>query len=83
VEALQLLSNTQSHWTSGSTVCSPPRWAAVHAPGMHLQWEPGSPVSDVSLQVQIIMEPSPRTLNAKFEIFRLPLSDTVLMVSAT
>ncbi len=35
VEALQLYSNTQSHWSSGSTVCFPPSRAAVRVPGMH------------------------------------------------
>ncbi len=40
VEALQLHSNTQSHWSNGSTVCSLPRGAAVRIPGTHphLQW---------------------------------------------
>jgi hypothetical protein len=40
VEALQLHSNTQSLWSSGSTVCSLPGGAAVHVPGLHshLQW---------------------------------------------
>jgi hypothetical protein len=40
VEALQLHSNTQSHWSSRSTVCIPPRGAVVRVLGMHphLQW---------------------------------------------
>jgi hypothetical protein len=35
VEALQLHSNTQSHWSSGSTVCFPPGRADVCVLGMH------------------------------------------------
>ncbi len=40
VEALQLHCNTQSHWSSWSTVCFPPKGAAVCLLGMHphLQW---------------------------------------------
>jgi hypothetical protein len=40
VEAQQLHSNTQSHWSSGSTVSFLPRMATVCLPGMnpHLQW---------------------------------------------
>jgi hypothetical protein len=40
VEALQVHTNTQSHWSSGSTIRFPPRGAAVRIPGMHphLQW---------------------------------------------
>ncbi len=40
VEALQLHSNTQSHWSSGSTISLPPMGAAICIPGMypHLQW---------------------------------------------
>ncbi len=36
VELMQSHTNTQSHWSSGSTVCFPPRGAEVHVPGMHL-----------------------------------------------
>jgi hypothetical protein len=41
VEALQLHSNTQPHWSSGSTICSLPRGAVVRVPGMYslLQWK--------------------------------------------
>jgi hypothetical protein len=51
VEALQLHSNTQSHWSSGSTVSFPP--GRVLGSGSCLGdaptiLEPGSPVSDVS-----------------------------------
>ncbi len=35
VEALQLHSDTQSHWSSGSTVCLLPRGSAVHIQGIH------------------------------------------------
>jgi hypothetical protein len=35
VEALQFHSTTQSHWSSGSTVCFPSRGSAVCVPGMH------------------------------------------------
>ncbi len=40
VEALQLHSNAQSHWSSCSIVCSPPSGRAVHVPRIHphLQW---------------------------------------------
>jgi hypothetical protein len=40
MEELQLYSNTQSHWSSGSTVCFPPRVTVVCIPRMHphLQW---------------------------------------------
>jgi hypothetical protein len=40
VEVLQLHSYTQSHWSSGSTICFLPRGAVVHVLGMHphLQW---------------------------------------------
>jgi hypothetical protein len=40
VEALQLHSNTQSPWSSGSTVCFPSGGTAVCIPEMHphLQW---------------------------------------------
>ncbi len=40
MEGLQPHSNTQSQCSSGSTVCFPPRGAAVYVPGMHphLQW---------------------------------------------
>jgi hypothetical protein len=37
VELLHSHAATQSHWSSGSTVCFPPRprWKAVCVPGMH------------------------------------------------
>jgi hypothetical protein len=40
VKVLQPHSYTQSHWSSGSTICFLPRGAVVHVPGMHphLQW---------------------------------------------
>ncbi len=40
MEALQLHSNTQSHWSSGSTTCFLPRGEVIRVPGMqpHLQW---------------------------------------------
>ncbi len=40
VEALQFHSNTQSHWSSGSTVCFPPKGSAVRILEMHplSQW---------------------------------------------
>ncbi len=42
VEALQFHFNTQSHWSSGSTVCFPSRGSADCVPGMHkLTMEPG------------------------------------------
>ncbi len=37
VEALHLHSNTQSHWSSGSTVCFLPRGPAFPVKGMHPQ----------------------------------------------
>ncbi len=51
VEAWQLHSNSQFYWSSVSTVCFSHRGMAVCAPGMHphLQWNQGSPVSDVLL----------------------------------
>jgi hypothetical protein len=56
VEALQLHSNTQSHWSSGSTICSPLRGAAHRvsdAPTLTI--ERGSSVSNVSLQYHSII----------------------------
>ncbi len=49
VEALQLHSNTHSHWSSWSTFCFPPRGAAGHRSGdaVTLTKEPSSPVSYV------------------------------------
>jgi hypothetical protein len=40
VELRHSHTTTQSHWSSGSTVCSPPRGAMDCVPGMHpqLQW---------------------------------------------
>jgi hypothetical protein len=35
VEAMQFNTNTQSHWSSGSTVCFPGRESAVCVLGMH------------------------------------------------
>ncbi len=50
VEALQVHSNTLSHWSSRSTVCFPFRGSAIRIPGMHkLTMEPGFSVSAVSL----------------------------------
>ncbi len=49
VEALQFHSITQSHWSSGSTVCFPSRgfvsWGCTNS-----HWSRVSPVSAVSLQ---------------------------------
>jgi hypothetical protein len=47
VEALQLHSNTQSHWSSGSTVCFLSRGADSLCPGdaPTLTMEPGSPAT--------------------------------------
>ncbi len=51
--ALQFHFNTQSHWSSGSTICFPSRGSVVRVPGMHiLQWNWVSPVSAVSLQAK-------------------------------
>ncbi len=43
--------HTQSHWSSGSTVCFRSRGSVVHVRGMHplSLWNQVSPVSDVSL----------------------------------
>jgi hypothetical protein len=51
VEAPQIHSNTQSHWSSESTVCFLSGGSAVHVPGMHpfSQWNQVSPVGAVSL----------------------------------
>ncbi len=49
VEALQIYSNTQSHWSSGSTLCFPLMGAEVHT-WFTLTMELGSPVITVSLQ---------------------------------
>ncbi len=35
VKLLHSPTTTQSHWSSGSTTCFPPRGAAVRVPGMH------------------------------------------------
>ncbi len=42
-------STTQSHWSSGSTVCFPPRGGSSSCPrdSPTLTMEPGSPVSNV------------------------------------
>ncbi len=48
-EALQLQPNTQSNWSSGSTVCFLPGRQRFTSCGVQLTMEPGSPVSDVSL----------------------------------
>jgi hypothetical protein len=49
VEALHLHSNTQSHWSSGSTVCFPPRGQRSRSrDASTLTMEPGSPVGDIS-----------------------------------
>jgi hypothetical protein len=48
LEALHLLSITQSHWSSRSTVCLLTKGTAVRVPGMHphlLRMESVSPVS--------------------------------------
>ncbi len=50
VELMDSHTITQSHLSSGSTVCFLPGGAAVHVLGMHPYfWKWDSPVSDVSL----------------------------------
>ncbi len=46
IEAPQFHSNTQSHWSSESTICFPPSGSAVRTLGMHplSQWNQVSPV---------------------------------------
>ncbi len=57
VEALQVHSNTKSHWSSGPTVCFPPRgqqfvsWRCTHTYSIM-----GSPVSDVLLNAPVFPE---------------------------
>ncbi len=54
VELLHSHTTTQSHWSSGSTVCFPPRGAVLHVPGMHPHfWHWDSPLSVVLVQTII------------------------------